>query len=364
MAAANPLRCGTADNTSTGSHSVASSGPVPNPKKELSMPLLKSTALALVLTIIATAAALALPPLDTAPIPPAPDYAQQQSWLAKPAVPTAPVDVFFVYPTVLFDDEHWLMDTTAPAMRAASMAPLKTQASVFEGQANIYAPMYRQMNLAGLTQPEEQLEKLKKIARNDVWRALNHYLEHENNGRPFFLAGHSQGSLMLTDLMLEHWGTTGAEKRMIAALLIGWCMTEEELAAHPAIAMCEAASDTGCVVSYNTMAPGRQDVAPTLRPGAAVTNPLSWTTDTNLVSAERNLGAVFFDAHDKPTGVRPHFTSAQIQDGGLIVHPENVELVTVKGGHFPHGVYHAFDYSLFYENLKANIAQRISAFSR
>jgi hypothetical protein len=39
-----------------------------------------------------------------------------------------------------------------------------------------------------------------------------------------------------------------------------------------------------------------------------------------------------------------------------------VDLVTLKGGHFPSGVYHAFDYSLFFENLKANIAGRIKAF--
>jgi len=41
-----------------------------------------------------------------------------------------------------------------------------------------------------------------------------------------------------------------------------------------------------------------------------------------------------------------------------------VDLVTVVGGHFPKGVYHAFDYSLFYENLKVNIAERIEAFAR
>jgi hypothetical protein len=48
----------------------------------------------------------------------------------------------------------------------------------------------------------------------------------------------------------------------------------------------------------------------------------------------------------------------------LIVKPQNVDLVTVKGGHFPAGVYHAFDYSLFYENLKANLADRINAMNK
>lgn len=85
--------------------------------------------------------------------------------------------------------------------------------------------------------------------------------------------------------------------------------------------------------------------------------------DSAFVPAEKNIGAVFFDKAGTPSSY-PHFTSAQIVDGGLIVLPKNVDLVNVKGGNFPEGVYHAFDYSLFFENLKANIAERIKAFVR
>jgi hypothetical protein len=85
--------------------------------------------------------------------------------------------------------------------------------------------------------------------------------------------------------------------------------------------------------------------------------------DSAFVPAEKNLGALFFDTAGTPT-TYPHFTSAQIVDGGLIVLPENLDLVTIKGGHFPEGVYHSFDYTLFFENLKSNIAERIDAFFR
>lgn len=85
--------------------------------------------------------------------------------------------------------------------------------------------------------------------------------------------------------------------------------------------------------------------------------------DGAFVPADKNLGAVFFDEAGVPTTYL-HFTSAQIVDGGLIVQPENVVLVTAKGGHFPDGVYYAFDYSLVFENLKANISERIDAFVR
>jgi len=306
---------------------------------------------------------LAMPPLDLETRPAAPEYKTAQGWLVKPATPTAPVDVFFVYPTVLFNETDWIMDTTRPDMRSAAMESVKTQASVFEGQANIYVPMYRQMNIAGLGLSDAAAAPLQEIVHSDVWRAFTHYLKYENNGRPFFLAGHSQGSMILTDLLLEHWGTTGAEKQLVAALLIGWSLTSEDLDDHPSVHMCKSSDQTGCVISYNTMAEGRQSAAPTLKKGALAVNPLSWAMDGAFVPAKKNLGSVFFDNSFTPTSY-PEFTSAQIVDGGLIVQPKDVNLVTVKGGHFPKGVYHAFDYFLFFENLKANIAERINAFAR
>ncbi|OIN95014.1 MAG: hypothetical protein AUJ48_04010 [Deltaproteobacteria bacterium CG1_02_45_11] len=148
---------------------------------------------------------------------------------------------------------------------------------------------------------------------------------------------------------------------MIATLLPGWSLTPEDLATHPLIHLCEDAKQTGCIISYNTMAKGRQSVAPTLKKGALAVNPLSWTTDGAFIPATKNLGAVFFDNTDTPT-TYPHFTSAQIVDGGVIVIPENIDLVTTSNKGFPKSVYHPFDYSLFYENIKVNITERINAF--
>jgi len=302
-----------------------------------------------------------MPPFNIKNVPVAPDYEKAEGWLARPTKPDLQVDVFFVYPTVMFNDTDWLMDTSDSDMRQAAQISIDTQAVVFKGLANIYAPMYRQMNLAGLALSEEDARPLQEIVHDDVWRAFRHYLKYENNGRPFFLAGHSQGSMILTDMMLKHWGTTGVEDRMVAALLPGWSMTKDDLSTNPAIQMCDRPDRTGCIISYNSMAKGRQSVAPTLKKGALVVNPLSWTMDGELVAEKENLGAVFFKGGDRVKEYS-HFTSAQIVDGGLIVHPMDENLVTVKGSHFPIGIYHAFDYSLFFNNLKANIAERIEAF--
>jgi hypothetical protein len=142
--------------------------------------------------------------------------------------------------------------------------------------------------------------------------------------------------MILTDIMLEHWGTTGAEDSLIAAFLLGWSLTAEDLVAHPAVRMCEHQDQTGCVISYNSMAAGKQSVAPTLKAGGLPVNPLSWTMDDEFISASKNIGAVFFDSSGAPT-TYTHFTSPQIVNGGLVVLPEDVDLVTMKGGIFQQG---------------------------
>ena len=327
------------------------------------LPVLYSMLLAMVCGFTPWQTSLGLPALDLNTQPIGPDYSKPEGWLVKPVTPSEAIDVFFVYPTVLFNDTDWIMDTRAPSDRDAAMEMVKTQASVFTGKANIYAPMYRQLNLSALTMDDTLIAPLHALSHNDVWRALTYYLKYENKGRPFFLAGHSQGSLILTDLLLEHWGSTGAENRFVAALLIGWSLTPDELKTNSFVRMCESSSQTGCVISYNTMAKGLQSLSPTLKKNALAVNPLSWSIDGAFIPAEKNIGATFFDK-DGTVKTYPHFTSAQIVDGALIVQPTSLDLVTVKGGHFPEGVYHAFDYNLFYENLKENILERIDAFGK
>ncbi|NDV20328.1 DUF3089 domain-containing protein [Pseudodesulfovibrio sp. JC047] len=319
-----------------------------------------------VLTLLTTfaVAGTSLPPFDATDVPHAPDYADRACWLVQPSAPDAhPVDVFWVYPTVLHDDVHWLMPVDNDELRTAATTSLTTQASVFSGQANVYAPLYRQMNMAALSLPHAETETLIQFGKDDIRQAFTYYLEHLNNGRPFILAGHSQGSEILTELMVASWGKFGCENRLVAAYLIGWSVTPDDLAANPALALCKNATQTRCIVTYNTVAPGRQTVAPTIRPGAQVTNPLSWATNDIFVPAKQNLGAVFFAADGTPTTV-PHFTSAQILESGLVVQPLDPELVNSDLVSFPKGVYHFYDYSLFYENLKQNVHDRIQTFSR
>lgn len=307
-------------------------------------------------------AASSLPPFDPQTVPAKPEYALETSWLSLPADSDQyAVDVFWVYPTILFGDSGWLMDSSNPDLQKLAQRTLVRQAAVFSGQANLYAPYYRQMNMAALTLSESEQETIGDYGKDDVLRALNYYLKYQNDGRPFILAGHSQGSKVLLDLAEELWGTLGGENRLVAAYLIGWSITKDDLAKNSALTMCTDAGQTGCFISYNSVAAGRQAVAPTIRKGAVVTNPLTWKTDGVKGPASLNAGSVFFDDTGQSRTV-PHYTSAQVVGDGLVVEPADPSLLDLSDSSFPAGVFHVYDYSLFFENLRANVAQRIQAF--
>lgn len=287
-----------------------------------------------------------------------PDYSQAANWLCLAQTTDHPVDVFWVYPTV-YNGQDLVAKIDDPEMKKGALYTIRSQAGVFAGQANLYAPLYRQVKVTVLAMDQKQQDRYLGIGLGDVQAAFDYYLAHYNQGRPIILAGHSQGSNLLAEFARANFQRPELQKKLVAAYLIGWSVTQDDLQKYPALRMCRSAGQTGCIVAYNSVAAGYQKKAPTILPGAVSVNPLSWRTDGELVPAVDNLGAVFI-SQDGGEQQKPHYTSAQNLDGGLVVNPPDPQDLD----HMPFGpgVYHAYDYSFFYENLKANVAQRIRAF--
>lgn len=301
-----------------------------------------------------------LAPFTKADVPPPPDYSKTSGWLAKPEYPDQfGIDILWLYPTVLVDDSAWLMNISRKDLVAGAELSVKTEARIFSGQANLYAPLYRQMNLAGFYLPEPERDAIVAYGVDDVRNAFEHYMQHDNKGRPFILAAHSQGSYLLTQLLVEYWGKIGIEDQLIAGYVVGWSITAEDLGDNPNIEICDAAHQTGCFVSYNSVAPGKQKDSPVIFPGAIVVNPLTWTREDTLAPASRNRGSVFIEKNGTYQ-ILPGFASAQIADGGLEVVARDPDRLNSE--FFPHGVYHSYDYPLFAENISMNAAQRIQAY--
>ena len=79
------------------------------------------------------------------------------------------------------------------------------QATAFETIGNIYAPYYRQadaVSVLSLPTIEAVYEVISGVPTSDVTAAFDYYINHYNNGRPFILVSHSQGSTVVA-LLLE-----------------------------------------------------------------------------------------------------------------------------------------------------------------
>lgn len=290
------------------------------------------------------------------------DYSDTYNWLSQPK-PEKEVDVFYVYPTVS-SNESGSMLISDDTDRALAQGILKAQASVYESNANIFAPYYRQMttgvDMSGCALATDTAEF--KQGAEDVSAAFDYYIENLNEGRPFILAGHSQGTMALIELIKNRFGDDEElRSQMVAAYLIGYTVTDDDLK-KAGVAAAEGRDDTGVVITYNTQSPTSVG-GPMLMEGAHCINPLNWKTDSTYANASENLGARFYDdATGEFLREVVNYSDAQInmETGALtttIPKGENLDI-----GSYPEGVYHRYDYAFWYRNLEQNVGERIAAY--
>ena len=293
------------------------------------------------------------------------DYAKTEYWLSLPASAEKTVDVFYLYPTVfqkVNKDEPNICNIDNPVMLKNSKLAFAIQASAFEPVGNLYAPYYRQADAAytlGLPLAE-QAQVVGGIPTTDALAAFDYYIQHYNQGRPFILAGHSQGSNVLLYLLSDYMKThPEVQKRMVAAYVIGYSITPEYLAKNPHLKFAQGAHDTGVIISYNTEAPTVAGKNPVVLPGAMAINPISWTRGEKTATAAQSLGSVDMDATGKLV-TQQHYADARISKERGVVICSTVDVDKLSPGNqvFPKGVYHHYDYLFYYYNLRENAAVR------
>jgi hypothetical protein len=305
------------------------------------------------------------------PVAVATDYSQAAHWLSIPA-PVMAVDVFYLYPTC------WQkVDSTAPnicdidnaSMLAGAPPAFQRQATAFETFANVFAPYYRQAD-AGYTLalPENEREEvIAGIPTSDAVGAFDYYIQHYNQGRPFILAGHSQGSNVLIHLLSGYLKDNPAVyQRMIAAYVIGYPVTPAYLASNPHLKFAEGPDDTGVIISYNTQAPS---VVPPHNPVVSdivglVINPITWTRTETEATTAQGLGSIMPDSVTLKFQPVPQYADAKVDmnKGVLVCSSADSNALYVFTKSFGKGVYHSFDYPFYYFNLRANAQNRADKF--
>ncbi|MDE1150851.1 MAG: DUF3089 domain-containing protein [Azospirillaceae bacterium] len=347
--------------------------------------------MALVATLAAGVPAMAQeqPAFETQVPSAAPDYSLATSWAAGPFGPGAsaavpkgasaaarnpPADVFFIHPTTYKSTTRWNQGVADGETNAwTDVSTIARQASVFNACCRVFAPRYRQASF--MNDKQNGREKALLLAYTDIERAFDYYLQHENHGRPFILAGHSQGGWLVAQLLEKRIDGTPLARQLVAAYSIGMNVAEGEFGLrYKHLSVCDTPTQTGCVLQWNAVLPSADLNAAIARseksftdkygdvPGATgvCVNPLTFDRTRPAAPESASKGAV--PGEPGAGGLNPIVrgaVAAKCEQGFLVVQPRaELDLKPLPGT----GVMHYHDYGLFYEDVRENAKVRVAAF--
>ena len=313
------------------------------------------------------------------------DYSKTENWLSLPFSCEKEVDVFYVYPTEYIADRNGpvICAINDPKMVAGSQKAFGEQATAFASTGNIFAPYYRQADaIYALSLPniEAVYNLIGGIPEADVTAAFDYYIRHYNQGRPFVLASHSQGSTVLALLLKNYMRENPlVYAKMVAAYAIGWSFTQDYFDQNPHLRFAQGPNDTGVIISYNTQGPGYSGKNPVVFPGAMAINPINWARTDEIATSDQNLGSLliepdgqvaipaqpgvmeFADAQVTPVNPATSQIDQNSKTSVVLCHKVDPEALATNPV-FTSGLYHCYDYSLYYNNIAANAANRVQRF--
>lgn len=302
------------------------------------------------LAVLALCAACQTKVAQSEPVPQEPDYGDSTQWYISQR--RAEADVFYVTSTETGDYVvdggatcHYA-DTYADSLRQPLYGEMLGVDTLVSGSLNYYSPYYRQCSLQSFGSDSLTAARM-PLAVGDVRRAFRYYLDHLNGGRPFILAGYSQGALIMVELLKEMDDDTF--KRMIAAYAIGITMdgTERHVVAAT------GADDTGVTICYNSV----RDTGCAMRGwerSAVAINPANWRTDGTPATLMTEPSPLLPVAAQKKDTMTVHL---DVPTGLLIVEGFTAQdyLLPLWG---VEGNYHTREIWLYRDQLRENMALR------
>jgi hypothetical protein len=304
---------------------------------------------------------------DLQKVPQAPDYSKSNYWCAipfykdqcdfsskyNPFVSDSGklVDVFFVHPTTYMKGDNWNASVPNESIdKQTDLKPIKYQASAFNESCRIFAPRYRQAIIASFYDTVNGAKAL-ELAYSDVKNAFDYYLKYHNQGRPFIIASHSQGTFHARRLLTEYIDGKPLQGQMVMAYLIGYPV---ETNLYKKIPICDDSTKIGGVVCWHSFKSGFIPIGiNTFYNNSIVVNPITWRIDTSESAFSESKGAKGL----KLNSCIRNRIKARIY--------KTILWVTVK---YPiirkRENLHALDYNLFWYDIKADIKRRIGLFGK
>ena len=316
-----------------------------------------------------------------------PDYSKLENWVDRPGLTSSdtawmpdgmapatgdkPAATFFIHPTTYLQTDRW----NAPLVPAGQDEGrihlfVQSQASAFNAVSTVWAPRYRQAAYGAFLLKSDDASHALDLAYRDVLAAFDVFLA-ANPGRPIILAGHSQGALHLSRLLVDR--REALKGRLVAAYVVGWPLsTTADLPAMGRTA-CAAPDETGCILSWQSFG---EPANPALvmdawvgtkgangivrqRADMVCVNPITGTSGGSA-PASANLGTLQPSANFSTATSYPGQVSARCDQGLLLV---SGDLPSVGGFLLPGNNYHPFDYAFFWGSIRADVARRLKAFA-
>ena len=287
--------------------------------------------------------------VDIGPLPPVPDYADSTQWFIVNRGGEA--DLFYIISTetddhMIGDDTCHFADTNDPALRKNMLREMVAVDSFYSGKLNFFSPFYRQISIDSWAIPDDAFGRV-PIALKDVMHSWDYYLKHLNQGRPFIIAGYSQGAIAVLDILKEM--PDSVLSRLVAAYVIGFKVTQEDVDSNKHIKLAQDSTDTGVLIGFNSVK-SPESIIYFTENNVACINPVSWRTD------EEPTPFVLYGRRRNDTlSVRCDTVSHHLMVDGITKH-RPMPVIGKPGN------YHNMELKFYYPYVRKNMADRVAAF--
>jgi hypothetical protein len=295
------------------------------------------------------------------------DFSSAENWLVLPekspkffkestidSTYIRSVDVFYIFPTLLVDysDLRWNAEMTDIKWKEEALeTAIRYQASAWVECGRMFAPYYRQAHLKAYDSIQGRGREALLFAYEDIRASFMEYLEKYNEGRPFILAGHSQGCTQLTLLIKEFIDDKPLAKQLIAAYMPGIGLNSNEFHSIPFMT---TPKQVGGFVTWNTMNDQPDnDLYPLWYKGKVCINPITWDLTK---TTPRSLHKGFYYTNEK---CYTQVFETELIDGAICVRnfrpPFQLAVKKYKNLHIG-------DVNLFWKDIELNCKERIKAY--
>lgn len=317
-------------------------------------------------------------------------YDGPQAWIARPDIADNPslwtpagvpregaarAEIFFIHPTSYLERARWNAPLDDKESRWRAQLFVKSQASVFNGVGEVWAPRYRQATFGAFLTTRADAARALDFAYRDVAAAFDWFVAHAPKDRPIILAGHSQGSLHLTRLLAEKVAGTPLAKRVAAVYVGGWPVSVQADLPKLGFPGCARADQAGCILAWQSFAEPADpkmitdvydaSTGLTGRPRRATpmlcVNPLTGTAG-GAAPAMANRGTLVPNKDLTDGTLTSPGVPARCDPRGFLLigdHPPDLGAYVLPGNN-----YHVYDYALFWANLRGDVAARLAAWEK